>query len=158
MKTLILLIGLMTGSCDVYDGIDYVGYVDHAQIDYSDMELEVLILVNEHRRSIGLDILTLMDAVSNEAKKHSVYMAARDKVSHSNFEFRDMNLTSGVGASIVGENVGGGYATSHGFLNSCLSSKGHRSIIENREYTHFGISVEKSSSGKNYFTNIFIRI
>ena len=55
------------------------------------------------------------------------------------------------------KNVAYGFNSSVGVVNAWLNSEGHRVIIENDNYTHFGISIEKNSEGRNYFTQMFIK-
>jgi uncharacterized protein YkwD len=65
-------------------------------------------------------------------------------------------LQNNANAKKVGENVAYGYGTAEGVVNGWLNSPAHKKIIETEEYTHFGISTEKDSSNRNYFTQIFI--
>ena len=125
---------------------------------YSKIETQTLLLVNEYRKSINLSELILLDEISNVAKEHTEYMIQSDTISHDGFGNRVQFLMERVDAKAVGENVGFGYATANGVLSGWLSSTGHRNIIENPNYTHFGISIDTSNVGRNYFTNIFIKI
>ncbi|WP_298262522.1 CAP domain-containing protein [uncultured Lutibacter sp.] len=73
------------------------------------------------------------------------------------FNERQEQLPSLANAKIVGENIAYGYNTIRGVLASWLNSDSHRALIENASFTHFGISTAKNASGKNYFTQIFIK-
>jgi uncharacterized protein YkwD len=79
------------------------------------------------------------------------------QISHDNFAERAQTLMTEAGAKTVGENVAYGFSTAEGVVKGWLNSDGHRKIIENPDYTHFGISMETSSDSRNYFTNIFIK-
>ena len=125
---------------------------------YSNIETQTLVLVNEYRKSINLSELILLDEISNVAKEHTDYMIEVGVSSHDGFGNRVQFLMERVDAKAVGENVAYGYATAQGVLNGWLSSSDHRKIIENPNYTHFGISIDTSNVGRNYFTNIFIKI
>ncbi|HSP40396.1 MAG TPA: CAP domain-containing protein [Gillisia sp.] len=130
---------------------DLVDYVT-----YSEMELEILTAVNDHRINIGLSELKRVDGITFLASDHNTYMIEKKQVSHDNFQKRYLALVNDIGAKAVSENVGYGYRTGQAVVNAWLNSEGHRKNIEG-DYTHFGISVAQDEDGKNYFTNIFAR-
>lgn len=127
-----------------------------SKTEYSVIEAEILSLVNTHRESLGLSELTPLSIVSNVADTHTNYMIETGKVSHDNFSERSQNLIENAKAKSVGENVAYGFSSAKGVVNGWLNSDGHRKIIENPNYTHFGISTESNNNGRNYFTHIFI--
>jgi uncharacterized protein YkwD len=129
----------------------------NAKVAYSAMESEIVSLVNAHRISLGLNALNTLNIVSAVADGHTNYMIEAGQVSHDNFAARAQTLMAEAGAKTVGENVAYGYSTSEGVVKGWLNSESHRKIIEKADYTHFGISMEKSSDNRNYFTNIFIK-
>lgn len=153
---LLLLVFLLVPSCtkeeiDTYNNPTTIVY-------YSNIETQTLVLVNEYRKSINLSELILLDEISNVAKGHTEYMIEAGVSSHDYFGQRVQTLMEHVDAKSVGENVAYGYATAEGVVNGWLNSPNHRAIIENPNYTHFGISIGTSNVGRNYFTNIFIKI
>ena len=91
------------------------------------------------------------------ADGHTNYMIGAGIISHDNFAERAQTLMSEAGAKTVGENVGYGYSTAAGVVNAWIASDGHRKIMENPDYTHFGISTDSNAENRNYFTNIFIK-
>jgi len=123
---------------------------------YSEIESEISDLINSHRENIGLTSLIPLDAVSEVAESHSNYMVETGKLSHDNFSERAKELISNENAISVGENVASGFTTAEGAVNGWLSSPGHKSVIENSKFTHFGVSTETDSNGRNYYTQIFI--
>lgn len=126
-------------------------------IEYSTIESEILALVNNHRISIGLAPLAPLNIVSNVAGGHTEYMIATGKISHDNFTQRTEVLMKNAKAKLVGENVAFGFISAQGVLNGWLNSEGHKAVIENSNYTHFGISTKAcEETGRNYFTQIFI--
>ncbi len=131
--------------------------VINTKVVYSAMESEIISLVNAHRTNLGLNALNTLNIVSGVADGHTDYMIEVGQVSHDNFPARAQTLMTEAGAKTVGENVAYGYSTAEGVVKGWLNSDGHRKIIENPEYTHFGISMETSSDNRNYFTNIFIK-
>lgn len=127
------------------------------QVNYSTIELELLNLVNDHRIQLGLAKLNSIGFISKEAENHSVYMAEKDLVSHDNFNIRTRNLFENLGTVSVGENVAYGYLTANGLINAWLASSDHRIIIENENFTDFGVSAKLNTSGRYYFTMIFVK-
>ena len=131
--------------------------VINAKVVYSSMESEIISLVNAHRTSMGLSALNTLNLVSGVADGHTDYMIEAGAISHDNFGERAQILMEQAGAKTVGENVAYGYSTAEGVVNGWLNSEGHRKIMENPDYTHFGISMESGTDNRNYFTNIFIK-
>lgn len=131
--------------------------VTNVKVAYSAMESEIVSLVNAHRTSLGLNTLNTLNIVSGVADGHTDYMIEVGQVSHDNFAQRSQTLMNEAGAKSVGENVAYGYSTAEGVVKGWLNSDGHRKIIENPDYTHFGISMETGTDNRNYFTNIFIK-
>jgi uncharacterized protein YkwD len=125
---------------------------------YTQIEVEILKLVNDHRSELGISSLIKVDIISSVADSHTNYMIENEKLSHYNFDKRQQYLMSNANAKSVGENVAYGYKSAEGVFNSWLKSDGHRKIIENKNFTHFGISTGLNSEGRCYFTQIFIRI
>jgi uncharacterized protein YkwD len=113
-------------------------------------------LVNDHRIQLGLNKLNNIGLISKEAEGHSNYMVEKNVVSHDNFDIRTKNLFENLGTINVGENVAYGYLTANGLLNAWLSSFDHRIILENENFTDFGISAKINTSGRYYFTLILI--
>jgi len=126
------------------------------KMNYSEIELEILNLVNNHRVSIGLNSLERLDSISSVALSHSEYMVSNGKASHDNFSYRVSRLREMEMAEIVSENVAFGHNTAKSVFSSWLNSDGHKKNLENAVLTHFGISVVSDNSKRNYFTNIFI--
>lgn len=129
----------------------------NTKVAYSAMESEIVSLVNAHRTSLGLNALNTLNIVSGVAEGHTHYMIEAGAPSHDNFPERAQILMNEAGAKMVGENIGYGYSTAKGVVNAWIESDSHRKILENPDYTHFGISMETSTDNINYFTNIFIK-
>jgi len=127
-------------------------------VSYTNFENEVLLKINQHRTSIGLNPLEISDKVSSVAQSHTEHMISANEVSHDFFFRRRDVLRDNPGANAVSENVAFGFSTSGGVVRGWLNSEAHRAIIETPSFTHFGISVEENEEGRNYFTNIFIAL
>ena len=142
-------------SIDEGETSDLVSVV--APVNYSDIELNILDLVNDYRLSKGLNVLDYKDEVSWQAEDHNFYMIRNEKVSHDGFASRYAALATSLDAKAVSENVAYGYNSAEAVVKAWIASEGHRKNMEG-ELTHFGISVKEDVNGKKYFTNIFIRI
>ena len=127
-----------------------------SKVSYSKMEMDILDLVNDHRKKLNLSELIRMNEISSVAFEHTEYMIAEGQASHDNFEQRSQILTTNLKAQSVGENVAYGFQTAQGVFDAWIESYAHRQIIEKADYTHFGISTDSNIEGKNYFTQIFI--
>lgn len=127
-----------------------------SKVSYSDLETDILDLVNKHREKLNLANLSRLNIISSVADGHTDYMISTGKVNHDNFAERAQALTENANAKSVGENIAYGYGTAQGVVNGWLNSPEHKKIIEDPDYTHFGISTDADSDGRNYFTHIFI--
>jgi uncharacterized protein YkwD len=125
-------------------------------LKYTQIDYEIVELINAYRISKGLQVLNILDEASIEATAHNIYMIEQGTPSHDNFQERSQNLRVKVGAASVSENVGFGYSTAESVVNAWLNSQGHKQNIENPGLTDFGISTKQDNNGKNYFTNIFV--
>lgn len=156
---LLLLTTILFSCAKEEDGVYFNenSEVANAKVAYSPIESEIVSLVNAHRTSLGLNALNTLNIVSGVADGHTDYMIEVGQVSHDNFAQRAQTLMTEAGAKTVGENVAYGFSSAEGVVKGWLNSDGHRKIIENPDYTHFGISMETSADNRNYYTNIFIK-
>ena len=84
-------------------------------------------------------------------------MIDNNVVNHDYFQQRSNNLVQVLGAQRVGENIAYNYQSAEGALNAWMNSPGHKENIEG-DYTHIGISVTiDETTGKKYFTNMFMK-
>ena len=159
LQKIILIVTLVSIfiSCSHEDDGIYFNPITESKSTYSKIETQILVLVNNHRQSIGLKKLHELKIVSSVALSHSKHMAETGKVSHDNFSVRQEKLIANASAKAVAENVGFGYKTAKDVVDAWLNSDSHRAAIENPSFSHFGISTEKNKNGKNYFTQIFIK-
>lgn len=125
-------------------------------VTYSNLELDIITVVNQYRKKIGLNELSKLDIASSVAESHTSYMISQGKISHDNFNQRAAELKESAKAITVGENVAFGYKTAEDVLKGWLNSPSHRKQIESRRYTHIGISTKADSKGRNYFTQMFV--
>jgi len=154
---LLLFVSILFISCSPEDDGVYFEKISETKSEYSDLELEILDLINNYRAAKGLQTLVKSDIVSSIAMTHTNYMVETGEVNHDNFPQRHENLILSAGAKSVGENVAYGYSSAQGVVNAWIKSDGHKAVIENESYTHFGISTAQNSKGRNFFTQIFIK-
>ena len=160
MKTLkliiILFIAIFSVSCSKEDDQIYFNKIEETKAEYTKLESEILNLVNEHRANLGLNKLNVLDFVSSVALTHSKYMVKKGAVTHDNFIERQEKLVVKENAKSVAENVGFGFSSAKDVVNAWLKSNSHKEVIENPNFTHFGISIEKNENDRNFFTHLFI--
>jgi uncharacterized protein YkwD len=123
--------------------------------NYSEIELEIVKLINEHRVSVGLKALKINDFMSNQAKNHNDYMIKTNNFGHDNFDTRYETITKELGSGYMGENVAKQQKTAKEVVDTWLNSKLHKENIEGDKYTSTGIAVTADANGVLYFTNIF---
>lgn len=119
---------------------------------------EFMDLINDHRRSKGLRALIHDDDMGAIAKKHSVNMASGTVAfGHGGFSTRCTQAKSALGGgNWCAENVAAGQRTPKDAFNSWMNSSGHKANIESSRATHTGFGYAKNSSGKYYWTQIFL--
>ncbi|MFH6935084.1 CAP domain-containing protein [Flavobacterium sp. YO12] len=159
---LFIVISITMNSCsaEVAEGTESTGGTEKLITDYSynASELETMQLINDYRKSIGLNALEKINHISYECEVHNKYMIDNNLVNHNDFVLRSKNIESVLGAKTVGENVAYNYKTSEAAVRAWLDSPGHKENIEGN-YTHFGISISTDpTTGKKYYTNIFAKI
>ena len=154
---LIFILGIMLTSCSPEDDGIYSNELSLKTVTYSPLENGVLGQINTYRNSIGDPSLIRLDIVSAVATTHTDYMVDTGNVDHNGFEQRQQDLMNKANAKSVGENVAYGYKTAEEVVNAWLKSDSHRALIENKGYTHFGISTEKNELGREYYTLMFIK-
>ncbi|MBQ4914399.1 CAP domain-containing protein [Maribacter sp. MMG018] len=122
----------------------------------SDMEEQILDLVNEYRVSKGLVVLEVNSAAKKYATAHNEYMISKDEISHDNFLQRASDLSLEINAIHVAENVARDFDTAEEVFNAWLLSAAHlKNIIG--DFTETAISVDTDAEGRQYFTQVFIK-
>jgi uncharacterized protein YkwD len=122
------------------------------------MSRQILIFVNEYRRSKGLPALQPNSFISSVALGHSRDMlTGKSPFGHDGFRQR-INVISGrLGKlHVAAENVADGPMGAREVVDGWLHSPGHRRNIEG-DFRLTGIGVATRSDGMVYFTQIFVR-
>jgi uncharacterized protein YkwD len=126
--------------------------------NYISIELETMELINDYRKSVGLNELEIINYISVQSELHDIYMITNNVINHDGFVDRSEKITNKLGAKRVGENIAYNYSTPQAAVNAWLNSPSHKDNIVGN-YTHFGISIRESpSTGNKYYTNIFAKI
>lgn len=129
---------------------------EQTAIEYNDIEVEILQLVNQYRIINGLPMLEMHDFIYTEANAHSIYMIEEGQISHDNSEMRFSRIRNELNGYSFAENVASGQKTAQEVVNSWLNSDGHRKNIEG-DYNYTGISAMRNEMGRYYFTQIFTK-
>jgi uncharacterized protein YkwD len=117
---------------------------------------EILVLINEHRESLGLEAIKRdQQYASAYAVDHTMYMIDVDGINHDHFIERSQALKDR-GAKMVAENVAYGYSSAEDVVRAWLNSPGHRRVIEG-QYTHSGFGILKNDEGRYFYTQLFYR-
>ncbi|PWL40058.1 CAP domain-containing protein [Flagellimonas aquimarina] len=130
---------------------------EKAVINPSEMETEVLGLINDYRVSIGASKLQSNSTSYQYAEEHNNYMIAQKKLSHDNFQSRASKIALETGAVDVGENVARYYTTAQLVFDGWIESASHKEAIEGG-YTHTTLSITLDKDGRPYFTQIFMKV
>jgi len=115
-------------------------------------------LINDHRRSLGLNPLISDSSMDEIATKHSEDMASHlIPFGHLGFSLRCSEARSALGGgNLCAENVAEGQDSAQSVYNAWMNSPGHRANIENIRVTHSGFGFKQDLKGTYYWTHIFL--
>lgn len=120
------------------------------------IEQELLVVVNDHRESLGYTVLEFSPIAYEYAGEHNDYMIAKGDTNHDNFSARASDIASQVSAEFVAENVAKDYDTALEAFHGWLQSSSHKKTMEG-DFTHTAVSVKKDANGNLYYTQLFFR-
>lgn len=124
----------------------------------SQVESEVLRLVNIERQKGGLLPFVADSLLSNLARKKSEDMARNNYFSHTSPTYGspfDMMKSFGVSYNTAGENIAQGQLTAQSVMNAWMNSSGHRANIMNPSFNKIGIGMYESNNGTKTWTQMF---
>ena len=130
---------------------------EKVNINATQMEGELLDLINAYRSNMGAKVLENSASSYKYAQAHNDYMISKNSLSHDNFEERASKIAEETNAKSVSENVARFYPTAQQALDGWLNSASHKAALEGN-YTHTTLSVQLDKAGRPYFTQIFINI
>lgn len=124
----------------------------------SQMEAEVVRLVNIERQKNGLSSFTASSKLSNVARLKSQDMAENNYFSHQSPKYGspfDMMKSFGISYKTAGENIANGYYSAESVVRGWMNSQGHRENILNHSFNTIGVGSFTSSNGTIYWTQMF---
>ncbi len=130
----------------------------------SELERKVLALINNIRRTNGLQELAWNDQVAGIARIHSTNMAEKTFFSHVGLDglmVDERADAAGLGRwRAIGENIAfnRGYSKPSDFAVECwMKSQSHRENLLNPRWKETGIGIAMANDGAYYFTQVFLQ-
>lgn len=120
----------------------------------SEIEQEVVRLVNLERQKEGLKPLTIDTELSKVARLKSEDMKNKMYFSHTSPTYGtpfDMLKQFNISYKSAGENIAKGQKTAQAVVDAWMNSEGHRKNILSSSFTHIGVGHSSS-----YWTQLFI--
>jgi uncharacterized protein YkwD len=147
------------GAVTVLTGFGHAAINDGSPVavadSHSQLEDEVVDLVNRARAEAGCDPVTVDPRLDYAAEAHSRDMAQRDYFDHTTPEglnFRDRIRNAGYSNPATGENLAHGQRTAAEVMDGWMASEGHRANILNCEFVLVGIGLDEDGM---YWTQDF---
>jgi uncharacterized protein YkwD len=119
---------------------------------------EVLRLVNVERDKAGCKALSSESHLVAAAQKHTDLQADQNTMSHQlpgEASMGDRVTAAGYKWRGLGENVAAGYTSAASVMDGWMNSPGHKANILNCNFEEIGVGLAKSSSGTQYWTQVF---
>lgn len=123
----------------------------------SQVEQEVIKLVNQERAKAGLSPLKYDWELARVAKHKSQDMHDRNYFDHNSPTYGSpfsMMKSYGIKYKAAGENIAKGQRSAQQVVNAWMNSPGHRANILNKDFTHIGVGYVKDG---HYWTQMFIK-
>ncbi len=134
----------------------FVKSPEKPKIVVDEFENELLGLINEHRKNLGLSGFSKNELIKVEALKYSEQMAAgRVPIGPPSFDSPIRRLVQTMNAKAMAELIGYGFNTPKEVFDSWMASSKQRETIEG-SYDLTGIGITQSKDGKVFVTQVFI--
>lgn len=120
-------------------------------------EQAILELTNSERTKAKLPHFKPDPSLMRMAREHSRSMARLQQLSHT-IEGRSFSvrlIDSGYQSRAAGENVAEGQVDAAEAVKDWMNSPGHRTNMMNVQYSHIGVAVAVSKSGRRFYTQVF---
>lgn len=118
---------------------------------------QVVNLVNEERRKQGVNSLTLETQLTSAAQIRAKEIEVSFSHTRPNGSSYGTVLTeSGISSMGSGENIAWGQRSATEVMNGWMNSAGHRANILNSKYKSIGVGYYVNSSGRGYWTQLFL--
>ena len=126
--------------------------------EYNEYIAQVVEIVNEERRKVGLNPLAYDEQITYAATQRSYEMAEYQYFAHARPNgdscFTVMDEYN-VSWRMVGENIASGYTTPEQVMTGWMNSQGHKENILTSGYTKIGVGIAANSYGRLYWTQLF---
>lgn len=134
----------------------FVKSPEKPKIVVEEFEDELLKLVNDHRKELGLTGFTKNELIKTEAIKYSEQMAAgKVPIGPPSFDSPIRRLVPNMNARAMEVVVGYGFSMPKEVYDSWMASSKQREIIEG-SFDLTGIGITQSKDGKVFVTQVFI--
>jgi uncharacterized protein YkwD len=120
------------------------------------LEGELLTIVNDHRISMGSNVLEFSEVAYKYANEHTDYMIGKGTISHDNFSARASSIHSEVEVEMVAENIAKDYRTAQEVFEGWNNSSSHKKTMEG-DFTHTAVSIKEDKAGNLYYTQLFYK-
>ncbi|MCI8610046.1 MAG: hypothetical protein HFE73_10415 [Firmicutes bacterium] len=120
---------------------------------------EVVKLVNEQRKAVGLSALKSDSQLQKIAQMKAEDMAKNRYFSHQSPTYGsifDMLKKNGVSYKTAGENIARGQKTAQSVMNDWMKSSGHKQNILSSGYKKIGVGYATDKNGKAYWVQVFM--
>jgi uncharacterized protein YkwD len=118
-------------------------------------EARIVELVNIERSKAGVRPLVVSPCADGYARAWSASMAASGILEHRS----DLGaVMSSCGARAIGENIAYGNVTADQMMAMWMASSGHRENILRSSFTHLGVGIARTSTGRVYGTQNFLTL
>lgn len=124
----------------------------------SQVEMEVVRLVNIERQKEGLAPFKVSAELSKVAKTKSEDMGKNNYFSHTSPTYGSpfqMMKTFGIKYNTAGENIAKGYLSAQAVVSGWMNSSGHRANILNPSFKTIGVGTYTTGNGTIYWTQMF---
>lgn len=129
-------------------------------VNYTQMERDIMHLVNVERTKSRLDTLRWNPQLDKAAKIQAVEMAAEHRMAHDlpgakYPTLKDRIRFTGYGYRHLAENIAYGYPNAQYTVAAWMKSSGHRTNILDRASVETGIGVARATTGELYYCQVF---
>lgn len=140
-----------------------IEFIDNDKNLYTEMKKKIYELVNQTRKSNGLQQLIINENLEKIAQIHSEGQFTCMKLSHLGcplVEKDKKNLVERVNSinynwNRLGENVAFGYKTAESVFEAWMESPGHKKNILNPHFKNMGVGIQGQGLKNIYWTQVF---
>lgn len=119
---------------------------NHVLTDQKISRSELILMHNKQRCLNQCDLqLIPEESLTKTAQKWADHMASKKNLSHSALEI------NGTEFWMMGENIAEGQSDVDTVISDWMKSKGHRTNIINKKFTHIGVGYACSDQGRAYW-------